>query len=70
MFAETEESWEETGIRNYVPTEAERDIFVRSETIAVVPEIIFRVHVFEVQHGILSTKNYLVPENNLEEKKL
>lgn len=69
MLAETEESRKETSIGNDVPTKGEGDIFVSAETVAVVPEIIFRVHVLEIENCILSAKNYLVPENNLKEKK-
>lgn len=68
MFAEAEESWQEASIWDDVPAERKCDIFVCSETISIIPEIIFRVHVFKIENSIFSTKDNLVPENNLKQE--
>lgn len=68
MGAEAEESRQETGVGDDVPAEGERDVFVRAETVSVVPEVIFGVHVLEVQHGVLASQNDFVPEHDLKEE--
>lgn len=66
MFAEAEEGWQETRIGNYVPAKGEGDVFVCTQTISVIPEVIFRVHILEIQNGVFTTQNDFVPEHDLQ----
>ena len=39
-----------------------------TKTVAIIPEIIFCVHVFEVEDGIFTSEDDFVPENDLKLK--
>lgn len=52
-------------VRDNVPVKGEGHILVPSETVSIIPEVIVGVHVLEIQVGILTSLDDLVPENNL-----
>ena len=68
MLADTEESWQKSCIWDDIPAQCEGDVLVSPKTVAVIPEIIFCVHVLEVQHGILTAKNNFVPKHDLKDE--
>lgn len=65
MIAKTEEGWQESSVGDDIPAKGESDVFMTTETIAIIPEVIFGVHVLKVENCVVTTKNNFVPENNL-----
>lgn len=61
MFTDSEKGWQETRIGNYVPAKGEGDVFVCTQTVSVIPEVIFRVHIFEVQNSVFTAQDDFVP---------
>lgn len=66
MLAETEECRQEASIGDDVPAKSESYVLVCTQAVAVIPEVVFSVHILEVQHGVLPAEDDFVPENNLE----
>lgn len=63
--AEAEEGWQESSVGNDVPAEGESDILVCTKSIAIIPEVIFGIHILKIEYSVVATENDFVPENNL-----
>lgn len=63
--AYAEKRRKQTSIGNDVPRERECDILVATQTISIIPEVVFGIHVLEVEHSVLAAQDYLVPDDNL-----
>lgn len=70
MFAEAKKRWQESSVGDNVPAQCQCDILVRAQTVSIIPEVIFCVHVLEVQHSVFSSQNDLVPQHDLKTTEL
>jgi len=52
-------------IRNDVPRECHRDIFVIYQPIPIIPEIILGIHRSVIQQRILTTQDNFIPQHHL-----
>ena len=65
MFTNSKECRQKSSIWYDIPAQCERYILVSTKTISIIPEVIFCVHVLEVEDGIFTSEDDLVPQNDL-----
>lgn len=70
VLSNAEEGGQKSRIGDDVPAKCQRDVLVSSQTVSIIPEIIFRVHVLEVQHSVFTTQDYFIPKNHLKKRSL
>ena len=57
------------GVGDDIPRESQSHILVAFQTVTIIPKVIVGVHVLEVQIGVLTAANDLVPKNDLNKRK-